>query len=59
MSNQDALFEFCLNQLDSEEDTTEDNDRFVKNWKASMCCFCGDECNELSQSCGRCARNIS
>ena len=23
------------------------------------CCFCGDECNSLSQSCGSCSRGIS
>ena len=23
------------------------------------CCFCGDECNPLSQSCGSCSRGIS
>jgi len=23
------------------------------------CCFCGDDCNPLSQSCGRCARVVS
>lgn len=24
-----------------------------------VCCFCGFECNPLSQSCGLCARSIS
>ena len=24
-----------------------------------ICCFCGFECNPLSQSCGSCARGIS
>jgi hypothetical protein len=24
-----------------------------------VCCFCGFECNPLSQSCGTCARNIN
>lgn len=23
------------------------------------CCFCGDECNQCSQSCGRCARGFT
>ena len=23
------------------------------------CCFCGDECNPCSQSCGRCARSLT
>lgn len=24
-----------------------------------ICCYCGDECNPLSQSCGACARGLS
>jgi hypothetical protein len=24
-----------------------------------ICCFCGNECNPCSQSCGRCARQLS
>lgn len=24
-----------------------------------ICCFCGNECNPCSQSCGRCARSIT
>lgn len=30
------------------------------NWKGiGYCCFCNDECNPASQSCGRCAREVS
>lgn len=25
----------------------------------SLCCFCGNECNPCSQSCGKCAREIT
>lgn len=28
-------------------------------WKMGSCCFCFDECNPSSQSCGKCARIIS
>ncbi len=27
------------------------------NDKYGKCCFCGDYCNVLSQTCGRCARH--
>lgn len=30
-----------------------------RTYERSTCCFCGDECNASSQSCGRCSRNIS
>jgi len=29
------------------------------SFSISTCCFCQNECNPLSQSCGRCARYIS
>jgi hypothetical protein len=25
-------------------------------WKAGTCCYCKEECNPLSQACGRCLR---
>ena len=29
-----------------------------KNWRMGLCCFCLEECNPASQSCGRCARML-
>ena len=26
--------------------------------KYTYCCFCGEECNPMSQSCGKCARGF-
>lgn len=49
---EESLFEFGLNNLKKPNDS-----RFIEGWKAGICCFCGDNCNELSQCCGRCARN--
>ncbi len=33
-------------------DVERDEDVFVKNWGEGICCFCGDECNPMSQDCG-------
>lgn len=32
---------------------------FKNEFDMGICCFCGFECNPLSQSCGSCARGIS
>ena len=31
---------------------TDEYDKYIEG----ICCFCGNECNEMSQSCGKCAR---
>lgn len=30
-----------------------------QNGDIGICCFCGDECNPCSQSCGRCSRTLT
>jgi hypothetical protein len=39
-----------VNLVDNKTDTTDEY---------GTCCFCGDYCNPCSQSCGRCAREIT
>lgn len=31
----------------------------MSSFKLGICCFCGNECNQCSQSCGRCARDMT
>jgi hypothetical protein len=35
-----------------------DEDTMIEELKGS-CCFCNEECNPCSQSCGRCARQMT
>ena len=37
------------------------HENFENNFDPSKgyCCFCGDECNPCSQSCGKCARRLT
>jgi hypothetical protein len=37
----------------------EDEDEYEYDEDIGTCCFCGDECNQMSQSCGSCARGLS
>ncbi len=32
-------------------------DMLQNNLEIGLCCFCGEECNPCSQSCGTCARS--
>ena len=34
------------------------HDDLFKDWEVGKCCFCLEECNPASQSCGRCARQL-
>ena len=54
MSDNQDLFEYCLDMIDSDQESQHPFD----SWKGEgYCCFCNDECNPASQSCGPCMRN--
>ena len=40
-------------KVNKNEDDENDNFNY---YTEGICCFCGNECNPLSQSCGKCAR---
>lgn len=37
-------------------ESSEDPDTSGSEWQPGQCCFCGGECNPMSQSCGACPR---
>lgn len=41
------------NQINIDEN---DEDFTIQQWTLGKCCFCGNDCNMMSQSCGACAR---
>lgn len=52
------LFDYCLDNIDYEENSQEHQEHPFDRWKGvGYCCFCNDECNPSSQSCGGCIRN--
>ncbi len=55
--SQVSLFDYCLTQL-PESEYTNYGVTYVEDWKEGTCCFCGDECNPASQSCGACTRRL-
>ncbi len=40
------------NEVFEIESIERDEYGYVKNWREGICCFCGDECNPMSQACG-------
>ena len=49
--------EECVCGIDSDDSQLHNNEH--KKEFVGECCFCGDQCNPLSQSCGSCSRGIS
>lgn len=59
--SEESLFDYCLNNIGNDDDSVSnkgsDQHPFEK-WKGEgYCCFCNEECNWQSQSCGSCMRN--
>jgi hypothetical protein len=66
VTQEDFLEATQVIEQDQEEETLEatqvieqDQEETLDIIKINKCCFCNEECNPLSQACGRCARNRS
>ena len=55
------LLSSCLEDIEKILQEDEDNDENETSTPLDVgeCCFCGGECNPLSQSCGSCSRGLS
>lgn len=54
MSETQSLYDYTIDLISY--DNSESSEEF--EWKGQgFCCFCNDECNPASQSCGPCLRN--
>ena len=50
-----------LDENNDSNDSSDSNESYDPNWDdfgIGQCCFCGNECNPCSQSCGRCSRKL-
>ena len=44
---------------ESQAEESQAEESFFADWEEGTCCFCGDACNPMSQSCGYCARRLT
>ena len=58
----------CKNRKEEGKDTCRAHTKEVEeeveteilpSWEEGTCCFCGDECNPMSQACGYCMRRMT
>jgi hypothetical protein len=43
----------------SDDECQVSDDNYIYDMDIGKCCFCNDECNPMSQSCGSCMRGLS